>query len=186
MQKLIKTILIIIIPIAFLVLMTVVISNVLGFDLGKASKQWASHVPIVSKMVGGQKVAITQPKETTQLKQVEAQLKQQQQSISQYKDTLASKDAKISELQAQNTQLQKQLKDNQQNQQQAQSQHTKMISDTYASMDPSSAAAILSQMKDTDALSIIANLDNDVKAKILENMPTDKAASLSLLLANTK
>ncbi|PFP30818.1 hypothetical protein COJ96_02310 [Bacillus sp. AFS073361] len=65
-----------------------------------------------------------------------------------------------------------------------QSQNTPTVAETLASMDPSSAAKLLSNMNEADALRNLKRLEPDAQTLIIAEMPAEAGARLTVALAN--
>lgn len=183
--KVFKTVILILVPLVFIGLMGFFISNFLGFNALNYAENWAvqHHIPIASKKTLSKKVTSKTTNQTT-IRSLQQKMNQQASKLKQEQQQLNQKNSQITQLQSQIKQLQSEAQAVAKQKAKKQAT-TAVIAATYSNMDPGNAAAILSKMKDADALNILKTLGNDVKAKILEKMPVDKAASLSLLLAKS-
>lgn len=179
--RVIKLLLVIIIPLLFLATLTFLMMSLFGLNVKEEMKSLGSHLPIVSnatdekaknKTVSGPSVSSLKGKIAEQTKTIES-LKAQ---ISSQSDKISGMEKDAQVLKADKTKKDKTAES------QAKLQQASMVAQTYKTMDPEKAGAIFAQMDNKEAANFLNMLDNKTKTKILENIPAKKAAALTPLL----
>lgn len=175
--KIIKGILVVVIPLLFILTFAVLFLKLAGFNIQDEFSQLSSHLPFVSHSTKTTKSAGV---EKQNLNQTIANL---QDEIKKANQDLQAKDQKIQSLNGEIKDMQASAKDQQKaSADSAAKAKSETIAQVYQSMDPAKAAAILSKMKDSEAAGYLNMMNNQTKAKILEQMPADVAAKITPLL----
>jgi len=177
--KIIKGVLVVVIPILFILTFAVLFLKLAGFNVKDEVSQLTSHIPFISH-----------PESKNTAKQTSTSGGDQTQTIAELKDQIKqlngdidTRDKKIDTLSKEINDMQKSEQDNQQAAAaEAANDKAKTISQVYQSMDPAKAAAILGNMKDDEAAGFLNMMNNQTKAKIMEQMSPDKAAKITPLL----
>lgn len=170
--KIIKGVMVVMIPILFILTFAILFLKIAGFDVKEEAHQLMKHLPLLSH---------TAEKKEASSSATNAALKSQ---VQQLQKDLEAKNQQIASLNGQIKDLE--TKDNAASTEQTPNQETQAKSETiaqvYQSMDPAKAAAILSAMKTSEAAKYLNMMNNLTKAKILEQMPADQAAKVTPLL----
>jgi flagellar motility protein MotE (MotC chaperone) len=176
--KIIKGILVVVIPLLFILTFAILFLKLAGFNIKDEISQVSTHIPFISHQT--QTTANTTRTEKTDPSQTISSLQNELKTANQ---DIEKKDQKIQELNAQIKEMdQTNKKEKQASIDAAAKAKADTISQVYQSMDPAKAAAIFAKMKDTDAASYLNMMNNQTKAKILEQMPADIAAKITPLL----
>ncbi|MGV3489417.1 MAG: MotE family protein [Tuberibacillus sp.] len=176
--KIIKGVLVVVIPILFILTFAVLFLKLAGFDVKDEVSRLTSHLPFASHS----KSSSDQEKTgTADQSRTIAELRDQ---IKQLNDDIDSRDKKIESLSSELNDIQKTSEEQTQAATtDAANRKAKTIAQVYQNMDPSKAAAILASMNEDEAASFLNMMNNQTKAKIMEQMPADKAAKITPLLS---
>ncbi|MGM9927516.1 MAG: MotE family protein [Bacillus sp. (in: firmicutes)] len=173
--------LIIIIPIFFTILVTLIVLTVAGVNVFQWSKEVGSKMPVIAELFEEDKEPSKEEYEG-KLVDLEGEIKDQEVEIVKLNNIIASKDQEINQLDIDKQRLEKELED----MQAAPVEETKKDSDiikTYEQMSAKKTAAIITALNDEEAINILMNLKNDTVAAILEKMAPKDAARLTTQLA---
>ena len=146
------------------------------FECTEIFKERKSELLVELERIDEQKQSLNALKTATEalLKEKEKKLSVQEERVNQKLQEISQKEAAVKKMLARNKKLLAQLKS------------TKMskIAQTFAKMKPASAANILSDMANNEAVAILQALKPKVVGKILMKMDPKKASQLTLLLSN--
>ncbi|MTT32277.1 hypothetical protein GMB86_09700 [Terrilactibacillus sp. BCM23-1] len=175
--KIIKVLLVIIIPLMFLGILTLLIMNFVGLNPMAEMKSL-----INGKTEKTNQPAIkdnTVPNDATAMRR---EIASQSKTINKLRDEITQKSDQIDALNKQIQEASSTKKTNQTDQSQTSPSKADLVNQTYRNMDPEKAAAIFEKMNIDDASAYINMLDNKTKAQILNNMDPAKAADITKLL----
>lgn len=169
------------IPLLVVIVATLIISMIAGVNVFEKAKEVGSNIPIVSNLINEDT-----SKKTTDLAEkiveLEGQVRDRETLIAQLESKIGSKDEAIDRLQLERNQLDQSM-DELQAMQDENKRAFKDIIRTYETMSAKKAAPIISEMKDAEALQILANIKADALAGILEKMEPKEAARFTEMLA---
>lgn len=162
---------VVLIPLLFAITLSLVILTVAGLNIFDLAKEYGVNVPGVTETT-------EEENNETSIYDLEATIRDQETTLEQYQADLDKKDETIEGLNEQITQLQEEL--NQlRNQREERKVKLENLAEMYTSMSTKNAAAILSELENTDAIDIFIHMDTENRAAILEKMETTKAAELT-------
>lgn len=174
-----------ILPFIFVVVFVMVALNYMGFPMLETVQGWAKKIPVVNHIIPDPKPVASQKSvdpNSWKQKYLDSSkvIKNKDQEITDLKNQLDSNKKHLEDLKSTNVDIQKQLDAKITKKYQDQMQK---ISDLYANMQPSKAAALLDSMSLEDAALTISYLDQDTQSSILSSMKdTKKAAQITMLL----
>lgn len=178
MNPLIWFLIAIVIPVIFAIVLAYIIFSMAGIDATGWVKDKVSNVPVVSSLVTteedkdlqkqNEKLQLTIEEKDTEVEQLTADVDNLEGVIDQLeKEVLKLKKS------ADNEEADHQDEEN------SEKDALKQTSQTFKDMDPEQAAHIIQRLKEESALSVLDNLSNKVRGKILEEMDPEKAAELT-------
>jgi flagellar motility protein MotE (MotC chaperone) len=174
-----------ILPFIFVVVFVMVALNYMGFPMLETVQGWAKKIPVVNHIIPDPKPVASQKSvdpNSWKQKYLDSSkvIKNKDQEITDLKNQLDSNKKHLEDLKSTNVDIQKQLDAKITKKYQDQMQK---ISDLYANMQPSKAAALLDSMSLEDTALTISYLDQDTQSSILSSMKdTKKAAQITMLL----
>jgi flagellar protein FlbB len=173
-----------IIPLLFAVIVFVIVLTFAGFDVGGAAKKYGQFIPGVSSLIPTEEGEIDlEAKLRQDVNDLETLNQDQLAMVEQLEKEAEEKEGKITDLQMQIEKLNEELRTKGQ-QQQDKEQTLGELSKIYESMSAKNAAAILTELEDQDALTILRTLSTDTLGPILEKMEPVDAARFTKLLAD--
>jgi len=178
MNPLIWFLIAIVIPVVYAIFLAYIIFSMAGIDATGWVKDKVSNVPVVSSLVTteedkdlqkqNEKLQLTIEEKDSEVEQLTADVDNLEGVIDQLeKDVLKLKKS------ADNEEVDPQDEENNEK------DLLKQTSQTFKDMDPEQAAHIIQRLKEESALSVLDNLSNKVRGKILEEMDPEKAAELT-------
>lgn len=151
-------------------------------EWGNSLANWEKKQPVVSSFFPKKKSQVPKGTHTSNL--TKTQTAAEQKKLASLQRSINSKNSEISQLKGQISTLQKQMKTKKtQTASKQKAGNFANVSQMYENMDPQKAAAILSQMKDSEVVQILSQMQADTSAQILASMQPQKAAKLTTLLA---
>jgi flagellar motility protein MotE (MotC chaperone) len=174
-----------IIPLVFTVILVSFLLNFMGFPVGKTFQEWGNALPVINKLVADPSSAEAEKSNESdnwknKYMRSQSDVKELDQKISKYKKELTSNQKELEDLKKNNEELQNQLKTKQVQQSK---QQMKQVSEIYANMSPSKAAAIFESMSLEDATLTIMMLDQDHQSSIIGGMKDPKkAAQITMMI----
>ncbi|MBM7659361.1 flagellar motility protein MotE (MotC chaperone) [Bacillus mesophilus] len=173
-----------VIPLLFAVVVSAIVLTFAGYDIEGAAKKYGQFIPGVSSLIPAEEGEINlEAKLRQDVKDLEALNNEQLAIVEQLEKEAEEKEGKIIDLQTQIDRLNEELKTIDQ-QQQDKEQTLGGLSEIYGSMSAKNAAAILTELEDQEALTILKTLSTDTLGPILEKMEPAEAARFTELLAN--
>lgn len=172
------------IPILVIIAATLIISMIAGVNVFDKAKEVGSKIPIVSEMIGDS------PEEEMnnfeeKIVVLEGTVRDREAFISQLEAKLEVQEETMQELQVAKEEAERALEEVAL----LQDENKRAFKDivrTYETMSAKKAAPILTEMNESDALQILANIKADALAKILETMLPEKAARFTEKLASER
>ncbi|WP_246939936.1 MotE family protein [Bacillus pinisoli] len=173
-----------VIPLLFAVIVSIVVLTFAGVDVAGAIQKYGQHIPGVSKLLPAEEGTIDlEAKLKQDVSNLEATNQENLTMIEQLEKEAEVRETEMSSLQAQIEDLTEQLKAKELEQQETK-QTIDELSKIYESMSSKNAAAILSELDDQDALTILRALSTEALGSILEKMEPTDAARFTKLLAD--
>lgn len=169
------------IPILVAIVATLIISIVAGVNVFEKAKEIGSNIPLVSNIINEdapKKIADFEER----IVELEGQVRDRETLISQLETKIEAQNETIDRLELEKDQIEQSI-DELQAMQNENKRAFKDIIRTYETMSAKKAAPIIAEMKDTEALQILANIKADALAGILEKMEPKEAARLTEMLA---
>ncbi|HET7579065.1 MAG TPA: hypothetical protein VFK33_07280 [Bacillales bacterium] len=174
----------------FLILFVIIILAVALFGayarwINPDVMKWGADIPVLSTFYVEGTQSEKVPSARTKL--LKSRLQEEQKKISDLQRSMNSKEDRITQLKDQIAVLQKNATEQSKKKRRQKSTSSyENVAEVYSNMDPGSAAAILSQLKNQETIQILTQLDPDITALILSKMKPDRAAKLTTLLAEKK
>ncbi|MFD2616888.1 MotE family protein [Terrilactibacillus laevilacticus] len=179
--KTIKALLVIIIPIIFLGILTLLIMNFVGLNPMAEMKSLINGKSEKTHQLANK--GNTVPNDATAMRR---EIASQSKTINKLRDEITQKSDQIDALNKQIQETSSNKPKKQTDPSQASQSKANLVNQTYRNMDPEKAAAIFEKMSVKDASDYINMLDNKTKAQILNNMDPAKAADITKLLKPSK
>lgn len=183
--KFLKILLVILIPLVFVLTVTTLFLKLSGFNINQEVSTIASKVPVLSSFVGHSKTATTSVTKTTgpTTQDLNKTIDEKNKQIANLQKQISSQQSKMKSLTSQITSLKKAAKQSANATQNKKAQEkANVIAMTFQAMDPAKAAAIFEKMTLQQAADDLNLLNNQTKAKIMEQLSPDTAAKLTPLL----
>ncbi|KAB8138739.1 hypothetical protein F9U64_03735 [Gracilibacillus oryzae] len=173
---------VIIVPLIFAAIVTLIILNIMGVDVAGYSKEALNKVPFLSETV------MTDEEEVfdQQLAEKDETILTRDEEISSLQTQLQEKDQQIGDLQEEIASLSEQMAE-QQNDIEATAvaeESDQEITASFEEMKPKTAAPIIENLDNQLAISILNQLDSKVRGEILAEMEPETAANYTEMLAN--
>ncbi|MCX6075832.1 MAG: PDP protein [Campylobacterales bacterium] len=165
----------------FLLLLIVMLSSLFSlqtseklFECTEIFKERKSELLVELERIDEQKQALDALKTATEelLKKREIQITQKEEGVNKKLADISQKEESIKSMLTKNEETLKEIKDLKMNN----------ISQTFAKMKAASAAAILSDMNSTEAITILGSLQPKTVGQILTKMDAKKASELTAIL----
>lgn len=186
-------------PILFTVVLLSVLLTLFNMNFRATMIEIGSKIPIVRNFVPdpeGGAIAGNAEEENTkqQSENTEAAVKELKEQVAQkdaeleaaYRQATEQED-KVKQLQAQlDAALTETIEKEEAAKDEAYQKEVKKLSQLYAQMSPSKAAAILDKLTVEETLQMLSLMNNESKVAILEKMDPQKAADISILLKDAK
>ncbi|MGD9677117.1 MAG: MotE family protein [Vulcanibacillus sp.] len=180
---------IIILPILFISILTVVVLWFLDYDVKGKIFSVLNKVPVIEKLIDDDYYA---DKDNTninlniddlqfQLENMKETLNVSNQTIESFESTVTKKDDEINELYLRIAELEKQISEKNLSEI-TREQEIAELGKVYANMNPQNAAKIISYLETEEAALILKSMNIEAKSNILEKMDVEEAAKISILL----
>ncbi|GAA0395586.1 MotE family protein [Paenibacillus motobuensis] len=183
-------------PIIFLIVMLTVLMALFNMNFRDTLFDFGKQIPIVKNWIPDDGSPEAKKKEETKLqeKSSEATIKQLKEQLAKQESQLQEANSKAQEQSDQVKKLQDALdterdassKAAQEEQDANYLKEVKKLSQIYAEMSPSKAAAIFDKLTEEETLQMFSVMSNDSKVAILEKMDPQKAADISIKLKDVK
>ncbi|SFM32232.1 Flagellar motility protein MotE, a chaperone for MotC folding [Gracilibacillus orientalis] len=173
---------VILVPLIFALLITVIILYFMGVDVGKHTKETLNKVPFISEQVTTDQEEL----HTNQLAEKDQQIDDIQEEMDALQYEVQSKDGTISELEEEISTLSSQIVELEAEQE---SDTTNLdsfeeLATSFTAMKPKLAAPIIESMEDDIAVPLLRQLESEVRGEIFGEMEPEIAAGYSDLLVD--
>jgi flagellar motility protein MotE (MotC chaperone) len=173
----------VVIPILFAVVITLVVMTVAGINVFEKAKAIGSNIPFVEKVIPTEEKESIERLES-KVVSLQAEIEDKEAKISQLQGKIDSQENDQEQLQAEKQQLQDQIEELMQIQKENKRAFKEVVS-TFETMSAKSAAPVILEMEDSEAIKILSNVKPETLAKILEKMPPADAATYTGLLSTS-
>ncbi|HJV17896.1 MAG TPA: MotE family protein [Bacillales bacterium] len=170
------------IPLAFAILVAVIVSFIAGINIIDTAKDFGKKIPIVGSLVQINQANSSKSNDKSVI-ELQGQIKDREEKISQLETQISDKNKEIQKAELEQKRLQKEIDDVVSSQTEGK-RALKDIIKTYETMSAKKAAPIITQMNDEEALKILSSIKADSLAAIMENMNAKAAAKFTQLLTN--
>ncbi|BCB03356.1 MotE family protein [Bacillus sp. KH172YL63] len=176
-----KFVFIFLIPLLFAITFALVIMAVAGINVFEKAQTLSSDIPFLSKVMPSQDEA---EREQLQEKMIslKASIEDQEAKITQLQSEIEKKDSENEQLQANIQQKEEELEELRQIGEENKRAFKEVVN-TFEEMSAKSAAPVLLNMNDDEAMKILSSIKPDTLADILEKMPPADAARYTELLS---
>ncbi|WP_409305425.1 MotE family protein [Peribacillus sp. SCS-155] len=177
---------VVLIPIIFTLVISIIVLTVAGVDVLKVSKDIGSHVPFLSGMLKDESEPEKTPTSAStnkKLNELESTIETQKTEMEKMESIIDSRDQQIQRNEAEKQQLEKELEDIRTAQTKTETE-LKAIIQTYETMSPKKSAPILTQLAEDESIKILSNMKADTLASIFEQMAPEDAARLTKRLSD--
>jgi flagellar motility protein MotE (MotC chaperone) len=173
--------LVILVPAIFAVTVFAVILSFMGVDVAEEAKNTGKKIPVVKNFFGEEKTAKEVSGSNAEEKQWEAKFAEQEDYIKILTADLKKKEEEVTALKGDVALLKKQVEDAETKVENEENVELKKL---YEAMSAKDAAAVLSEMDNNAALSILNLLQAESQAAILAKLDAKRAAELTILMAD--
>lgn len=182
--SLIQWLFLIIIPLILAISIAFIILSILDLNPGAKVKELANQIPVINQIVTTEEEAAIERKEN----QLENQITALKSDKSGLEADLSAQEVELHQLNQEIERLshllEQSLNDNESQVELESQDGLKIVIDTYQKMSAKSAAQILTNMKNADAIRILAELDEELRAAILSALDPESAANFTEQLLN--
>jgi flagellar protein FlbB len=176
---------VVLVPMLFATLVALVVLTFAGVNVVDAAKKYGANVPGLSKLVTEEDTAINVEEQLRKdIVDLESINKEQLATISDLKEEVEQSQANVESLQSKVEQLTKELTKEEKEQEDTK-QTMKEIAGVYETMSAKNAAAIITELREQEALKILQTLSTESLGSILEKMEPVDAARYTELLSIT-
>ncbi|KUP07111.1 hypothetical protein Q75_06165 [Bacillus coahuilensis p1.1.43] len=172
--------LMVIIPTLFTVVVAFGIATLLDINVFEESKKLGEKVPVIGNVIGGSGPSEEELK--LSLSSLQGEMKNKEAEVTKLQTQIDRQLAEIDQLLLDKKQLNIQIEELSQLQEENKRAFDEIVS-TYETMSAKSAAGILVEMNEDEALTILSKVKPSVLSKILEKMPAENAAVFTEKLA---
>jgi flagellar motility protein MotE (MotC chaperone) len=176
-----RVIFIIVIPLLFAITFALVIMQFAGINVFEKAQSLSSDIPFLAKVIPSDDV-----EDRKQLQEriisLNATMEDQEAKMAQLQSEMDKKDSDNEQLQATIQQQKDELEELRQIGEENKRAFKEVVN-TFEAMSAKSAAPVLMEMKDEEAMKILSNIKPDTLADILEKMPPGDAARYTGLLS---
>ncbi|MBS4217749.1 hypothetical protein KHA96_05380 [Bacillus sp. FJAT-49711] len=175
----------VLIPLLFALFLGLLIASVAGVNIFQKAKEISEKVPVIANMIDGkEKVNVLDYEE--KIISLDAEIQNKNAQIDQLKSQLEKNEFEKERFSLEKERLENTIEELRQMQDQNKRAFKEIVS-TYEAMTPKSAAPIIIEMSDDEAVKILSNISTESLAKIMEKMPPERAAKyLEKLSAKTE
>lgn len=171
---------VVVIPLLFAIVIALIVSTFAGINVFEKAKELGVKTHILSK----NNVSSRSKADEEKIISLNAEIQNKDTQIENLQKQLDSKDNEKQQLVLEQNRLQEQIASLQKSQAQSTKDFKEIVS-SYESMNPKSAAPIILQMKDENAVKILSKLSSEALASILEKMPANRAAKYTEMLGGS-
>ena len=176
-----RFIFIIIIPLLFAITFALVIMTFAGINIFEKAQSLSSDIPFLAKVIPSNDVE-DQKQLQEKILTLNATIEDQEAKMTQLQSELDQKDNLNDQLQATIQQQKGELEELRQIGEENKRAFKEVVS-TFEAMSAKSAAPVLMEMEDEEAMKILSSIKPDTLADILEKMPPEDAARYTGLLS---
>ncbi|MDX8343888.1 MotE family protein [Rossellomorea sp. YZS02] len=176
-----RFIFIIIIPLLFAITFALVIMTFAGINIFEKAQSLSSEIPFLAKVIPSNDVE-DQKQLQEKILTLNATIEDQEAKMAQLQSELDQKDNRNEQLQATIQQQKGELEELRQIGEENKRAFKEVVS-TFEAMSAKSAAPVLMEMEDEEAMKILSSIKPDTLADILEKMPPEDAARYTGLLS---
>ncbi|SEB03295.1 Flagellar motility protein MotE, a chaperone for MotC folding [Thalassobacillus cyri] len=168
---------VIIIPVIFAVTLTWIVLMIAGINLGDMAAKYGKDVPVVQSLFPSEE----EKSKEQRINKLQYSLDEKNDTIDQLEQDIAGKNATIEELEQQVGDLEAKLSMEESTDENKDAQ-VKQVSSSFKDMDPGQAAAIIGNLDQPVAVTVLRNLPNSERGNILGELDPEQAATLTSLL----
>ncbi|MEW9108592.1 MotE family protein [Cytobacillus gottheilii] len=172
------------IPLLFALAVMLLVFTLLGHNVFQVTKEYGQKIPILSSLFTEDQNASMEEFEN-KVFELEADIKDREARITQLEGQLETKDLDIERAQLEKERLQQEI-DELRAIRDENKRAFKDIIKTYETISAKKAAPIITEMEDSEAVRILANVKPDTLASIMENLDPANAARMTGLLTAAK
>jgi flagellar motility protein MotE (MotC chaperone) len=176
-----KFIFIIVIPLLFAITFALVIMTFAGINVFEKAQSFSSEIPFLAKVIPSD-AAEDREQLQERIISLNATMEDQEAKMAQLQSEMDKKDSDNAQLQATIQQQKDELEELRQIGEENKRAFKEVVN-TFEAMSAKSAAPVLMEMKDEEAMKILSNIKPDTLADILEKMPPEDAARYTGLLS---
>lgn len=166
------------IPVVFTLLLCAIVLSFLGLNVVEKGKEFAANIPVLSSYVQDEEELDYE----AIIADLEAAVAEKEKELERLERELEAKEEELSELELENERLEQQLELEGERAEGAREELAEAAK-MYEAMSPKSAAAILAELDDEEAIRQLRHVSVETRARILAKMDSEKAARLMTLLA---
>ncbi|PFA67881.1 hypothetical protein CN378_10210 [Bacillus sp. AFS015802] len=176
-----RFIFIIVIPLLFAITFALVIMTFSGINVFEKAQSLSSDIPFLAKVIPSDD-AVDRKQLQERIISLKASMEDQEAKMARLQSEMDEKDTENEQLQATIQQQKEELAELRQIGEENKRAFKEVVS-TFESMSAKSAAPVLMNMEDEEAMKILSNIKPDTLADILEKMPPEDAAKYTGLLS---
>ncbi|KKB38974.1 MotE family protein [Bacillus thermotolerans] len=172
----------IVIPLLFALLVTLIVMTVAGINVLEKAKE----LPIISQIMD-EESADNEKENNERVALLKEEAKQKDVKIQELEKELGQSKKEVEELLTEKDRLEleiQKMKEQEKEKEEKKAQDRSIIS-TYESMSPKNVANILVNLTDDEAIEILSEMSTDQQADILEKLPPETAAEYTGLLSGS-
>ncbi|MCR2820718.1 MotE family protein [Lederbergia panacisoli] len=162
------------IPLLFALFLGLLIASVAGVNIFQKAKEISEKVPVIANMIDD-KEKFNALEYDEKIISLDAEILNKNAQIDQLKSQLEKYDFDKERFLLEKERLEKTIEELRLIQDENKRAFKEIIS-TYEAMTPKSAAPIILEMSDDEAVKVLSNISTESLAKIMEKMPPDRAA----------
>ncbi|HAQ07788.1 MAG TPA: hypothetical protein DCR24_09790 [Bacillus bacterium] len=170
------------IPTLFAVVIALVVLSFAGINIFQTANDLGMKIPIISDMIKKESQPSVEKFEENIIS-LEAEIKDREAKMEQLEAKIESKDMQVKRMELEKTQLEAQIEELTAIQEENKRAFRDIVK-TYETMSAKSAAPIISQMENDEALKILTNIRAESLAAIMEKLSAEDAARFTEMLTN--
>ncbi|HEY4553819.1 MAG TPA: hypothetical protein VIG80_11530 [Bacillaceae bacterium] len=164
----------VLIPLLFALFLGLLAATAAGVNVFEKAREIGGKTPVIKGFLDSSENAGAKKYED-RIVQLEAQIQDKSLRLEQLEKELEKRDTEKERLLLEQEQLEKTIEEMRQIQNENKRAFKEIVS-TYETMTPKTAAPILLEMKEEEAVKIMSNMSTEGLAKIMEKMPPERAA----------
>ncbi|MBM7552748.1 MotE family protein [Thalassobacillus pellis] len=167
----------VIIPVAFAILLAIIVMTIAGINVGDQVSKYTKNIPGISSIFSEEeKPAIEQSTGKSR------ELEQKEQVIMQLEETLSGKTAMVEDLEQQVKDLEAKLEAAKNTEEENKEESLQMISSSFKDIDPEEAAPIFAKLDKQIAVKVLGNMPPGERGAVFAAMEPELAAELTSLI----